>query len=248
MTNYSDGRGRDADSVPYKAVLFDLDGTLLPLDQDTFVKVYFTHLTEYMAKLGYDPKEYIGNIMKSTFAMKENDGSRTNEAVFWESYCGAYGEEARGDEAALEQFYLTDFSRTRAVTGTDPAAAETVRRLKAKGISVTVATSPLFPRVAVNARIEWAGLDRSDFDLVTTYENMTYCKPNPEYYKEVCRILGVSPEDCIMVGNDVDEDMIAETVGMKVFYLTDNPLNRNGKDTSRYPQGGFPELWEFLGI
>ena len=32
--------------------------------------------------------------------------------------------------------------------------------------------------------------------------------------------LNVSPEECLMVGNDVSEDMIAETIGMKVFLIT----------------------------
>ena len=49
-----------------------------------------------------------------------------------------------------------------------------------------------------------------------------------------------------MVGNDVQEDMIAETVGMKVFLLTDCLINRNGADISVWPHGGFDDLLRWI--
>ena len=49
-----------------------------------------------------------------------------------------------------------------------------------------------------------------------------------------------------MVGNDVQEDMVAEQLGMKVFLMTDDLINRDGGDISRYPQGGFEDLLEYL--
>ena len=39
-----------------KTVLFDLDGTLLPMDQDNFVKAYFKNLAIKLAPHGYDPQ------------------------------------------------------------------------------------------------------------------------------------------------------------------------------------------------
>ena len=94
--------------------------------------------------------------------------------------------------------------------------------------------------------MEWAGLSAEDFERYTTYENSCYCKPNPAYYEEILRGQGLVPEECIMVGNDVREDMIAETLGMKVFLLTDCLINKDGADISRYPRGSFGELQEFL--
>ncbi len=49
-----------------------------------------------------------------------------------------------------------------------------------------------------------------------------------------------------MVDNDVNEDMVAETVGMKVFLMTDCLLNKSDKDISRYPKGGFADLLKFI--
>ena len=101
--------------------------------------------------------------------------------------------------------------------------------------------------MATENRVHWAGLSTEDFELITTYENSSYCKPNPKYYLELLEKLGLLPEECIMVGNDFDEDILTtEKIGMKGFLLTDCLLNRENKDTSNYPQGNFEDLKTFL--
>jgi hypothetical protein len=51
-----------------------------------------------------------------------------------------------------------------------------------------------------------------------------------------------------MVGNDVDEDMVAETLGMQVYLITDCMINKHGKDISVYNRGSFEDLAGFLGL
>ena len=130
--------------------------------------------------------------------------------------------------------------------GYHPKAAETVRALKEKGFRVALATNPIFPQIATAQRIRWTGLTPEDFELFTTYENSHFCKPNLSYYEEVLERLGVTPQECLMVGNDVSEDMIAEKLGMKVFLLTDCLINKEDKDISVYPSGSFEQLLECL--
>ena len=89
---------------------------------------------------------------------------------------------------------------------------------------------------------KWMGLEPEDFAFITTYDNSSFCKPNPDYYREILGKLKLKSEECLMVGNDVGEDMIAEALGMQVFLLTDCLINRDGSDISRYPHGSFPEL------
>ena len=134
----------------------------------------------------------------------------------------------------------------REICGFNAAAAETVRCLKAHGLRVALATNPIFPRIATEQRIRWAGLAPEDFALYTTYENSTFCKPNPDYYREVARTLGVSPVECLMVGNDALEDMAARETGMDVFLLTDCLINTKGRDLSAYPKGNFAALNAYL--
>lgn len=223
-------------------VLFDLDGTLLPMDQDRFVKAYFGGLSQALAPHGHDPEKLIGAIWGGTAAMIKNDGSRTNEAVFWDYFCSKFGEDARADEPKFEAFYRTDFQKVRHACGFDPRAAQVIAAVKEKGLIPVLATNPIFPAIATESRIRWAGLDRSDFALCTTYENSRWCKPSPDYYRQILKELGARPEECLMVGNDVSEDMVTKTLGMEVFLLTDCLINKHDQDITAYPQGSFDAL------
>lgn len=229
-----------------KAILFDLDGTLLPMDQDLFLKAYFGGLIKAMVPHGYDPELVVKSIWAGTGAMVKNDGSRTNEEVFWESFCAFFGPDARKDEPLFQNFYKTEFQKVSAVCGHDPRAAESIHEIKALGYRTILATNPLFPPIATRSRVRWAGLQPEDFEYITTYDNSSFCKPNLRYYEEILNKRGLSPAECVMVGNDVGEDMIAATLGMKVFLMTDCLINKANADINQYPHGSFPELMEFI--
>lgn len=223
-------------------ILFDLDGTLLPMDMDEFTRGYFKLLAKKAAPFGYEPQKLEAAIWKGTGAMVKNDGSRSNEEAFWKCFAGIYGQEALKDKVIFDEFYAGEFQRADVFCGFHPGAKEAVEQAKEAGLRVVLATNPLFPEVATEARVRWAGLSLTDFEYCTTYENSSYCKPNPDYYREVLEKIGCRAEECLMVGNDVEEDMVAETLGMKVFLLTDCLVNKGGKDVSAYPHGGFEEL------
>ncbi len=229
-----------------KAVLFDLDGTLLPMDQDEFVTTYFSRIAEYMTHFGYEPKEFIGTIWSGTAAMVNNDGSVTNEEAFWNVCKKVYGNKVVEDMPHFNEFYTSKFDTVSEVCGRNPQAAEVVKELKKKGYRVVLATNPLFPSVATQARIRWAGLAPEDFEYCTTYENSSYCKPNPSYYKAILKEIGLEPSECLMVGNDVDDDMVTAKLGMKVFLLTDCLINKNNKDISCYPHGNFTRFMQYI--
>ena len=227
-------------------VLFDLDGTLLPMDQERFVRAYFGLLGRKMAPLGYVPDRLLKVIVDGIQAMVQNDGAATNEEVFLNAFCAAFGERAKEDMPHFEAFYRNEFQQVKDACGFDPRAAQTVRTLRAMGLRVALATNPLFPRVATHSRIRWAGLEPEDFELVTTYESSRFCKPNLRYYEEILDQLQVQPGECLMVGNDADEDMVAERLGMRVFLLTDCLINRHEQDISRWPRGSFDALLAYV--
>ncbi len=227
-------------------ILFDLDGTLLPMETEVFIKAYFGGLAKKVAPLGYAPDRLFDTIWRGTAAMVKNDGSVTNEQVFWRVFTESFGEQSLADMAAFDEFYAADFPKLGGSCGFDPAAAEVVRDLKRRGFRVVLATNPVFPRAATESRIRWAGLEPSEFDYITTYENSGTCKPNPAYYREIMQKLGLDPAECVMVGNDVEEDMVASTLGMGVFLLTNCLISRNATDISALPHGGFAELKTFL--
>ncbi len=232
----------------YKLILFDLDGTLLPMDQDVFVAEYFKSLAKNLAPYGYEPEDLIASVWKGIGAMVKNDGQISNEEAFWNAFTAIYGEQARSHEPIFAEFYATKFNDIKSCCGYTEKAAETIKKLKNAGYRIALATNPIFPYIAIKQRLNWAGLDPKDFELCTTYEISHYCKPNPAYYSEILDKLGCSPEDCLMVGNDARDDTPAESIGISVFMLTDCLINKQGKDISVYSQGGFNELQKFLGV
>lgn len=229
-----------------KAVLFDLDGTLLPMNQDEFVKIYFGLLAKRLAVRGYKPQRLIETVWKGTKAMVLNDGCRSNEEVFWSAFMDAFGAEALHDKPYIDEFYTGDFVQAKAACGYRAEAKAVVELVKEKGWKAVLATNPIFPAVATENRMSWAGLCPEDFKLYTVYENSCHSKPNPQYYEDILQKIGCEPEECVMIGNDVDEDMIAETLGMNVFLLTDCLINKSGQDITKYPHGGFGELKIYL--
>ena len=225
------------------AILFDLDGTLLPMDQDDFTRYYFSNLAAKAATKGYQPNALIDTVWAGTAAMVKNDGEKTNEAVFWELFAAKYGGDALNDIPFFEEFYRTDFQKAKELCGFAPMAKDIVHSLKARGLRVILATNPLFPAIATESRIRWAGLEPDDFELYTTYEDIGTCKPSPAYYREVLSRLGLDPADCLMVGNDVAEDMMAAAeAGIRGFLLTDCLINTPNADVNAYPHGSFDEL------
>ncbi|MBB5183720.1 HAD family hydrolase [Catenisphaera adipataccumulans] len=231
-----------------KFVCIDLDGTLLPMDNDYFIKMYLKELAAKMAPYGYDPQELIKTVWAGVYAMFENDGSQTNEELFWKLMNEHYGEaRVKKDYRLFDEFYSEDFDAMKKYTdGCDPDAKVLIDGLKKSGCQIVLATSPVFPQVATYTRIRWAGLKPSDFDWITTYENVIHTKPNPLYYQDILEKFQTDGEDAIMVGNDVDEDMSAASLGMDVFLLTDHLINRHDKNIDAYPHGGFKDLMAYL--
>ena len=227
-------------------ILFDLDGTLLPMDQEKFVNVYFKMLAAKLVPYGYEPQQLINAILAGIEAMIKNDGSQLNEDAFWKRFVDIYGDKVLADKPVFEDFYKNEFQDARSFCGFNPKAAETVRLLKDKGYRVVLATNPLFPSIATESRIRWAGLEPSEFDLYTTYENTSYCKPNLDYYRDILKRIDCRPEECLMVGNDVGEDMVVEALGMQVFLLTDCLINTQKKDITAYLHGSFEQLLSML--
>ena len=231
-----------------KAVLFDLDGTILPMDQDGFIKKYFSELTAFIVTNGgYDPKAFAGSMVKGIEAMIGNDGSQTNEEIFWKVFASVHGEEkTKNDLPLFERFYEEKFINTKTVCSFSQKSKEIVDYLKSQSIKRVLATNPVFPSVAIYARTEWAGLAVQDFELITTYENIGYCKPNPAYYADIAKRIGVEPTECLMVGNDTSDDLSAKEIGMDVFILTPCLINKGNVDISNLPHGDFDDLLSYI--
>jgi len=229
-----------------KVVLFDLDGTLLPMDLDVFMKRYMESLAAKVAPLGFEPKRFGKAIIDGIVASLHNSGEDTNENVFWRAFSAEYDGEKSIERSVFDEYYSTDFAKLKETCGFYAEARPTVDKIKEMGFRVALATNPVYPAVATHQRLRWAGFVPSDFELITTYEDSRYCKPNPKYFESVAASLGVLPEECLMVGNDTTDDMSAESCGMRVFLLTDCLINAKGLDITAYPHGDFSDLIRYV--
>jgi FMN phosphatase YigB (HAD superfamily) len=225
--------------------LFDLDGTLLPLNETEFLNKYIKLIGYKFLEMGFNPKEMIDKLWLGTDAMIKNNGEKTNEEVFWEVFYPEKSNQAN-IKTSLEKFYLNEFNQVKDTTTPNEYAKRIISLLKMRNSRIILATNPLFPRVATNNRINWAGLTITDFACVTTYENSSYTKPNLNYYRNILEKNSLNPEETIMIGNDVDEDMVAKHLGLKTFLVTDCLNNRKGKDIKNYHKGSLKDLYEYL--
>ncbi len=227
-------------------ILFDLDGTLLQMEHENFIKHYFGGLAKALIAVGYDKDKLINGIWTGTGAMIKNNGEMTNEDMFWQTFEAVYGKDVRKDIAVFNRFYEEDFDNVSVVVEKSELIPKIVAEIKNMGFRLVLATNPVFPAIATQKRAKWAGLSVDDFELYTTYENSRFSKPNLNYYMDILSKIGAVPEECLMVGNDVGDDMVAEKLGMRVFLITKHLINKEKEDISRYPNGDFIDLLNYI--
>ena len=222
-------------------ILFDLDGTLLPMDQNDFIKAYVTQLCRRYVPCGYDKDAIIKALWTGTAAMVKNDGTCTNEDRFWAAFDALLGDTAPIRDS-IPSFYTAEFDAVKEIAAPSPLAREIVDTLRGKGYDLILATNPLFPAEGVRTRLSWIGLSPEDFSLVTTYDNSTFCKPFPGYYQEILQKTGKTPAQCRMVGNNPLDDMSAAKLGLDVYLVTDYIENEKGLPIDGFPQGSLASV------
>lgn len=230
-----------------KNFLFDLDGTLLPMDLNKFIDLYLTALCDrFVPVTGIDAKTLATGVWNGSAAMGKNDGTCLNHEVFWRTMNGVCGKDMREYEEQFDDFYRNEFAAAKKAVWVNHYAKKAVDFLKSKGCKLVVATNPLFPKSATYTRLRWAGLDPNDFEMITVYDNCSSCKPNLNYYADICSFCGFSPEDSIMVGNDVNEDMCAAKLGFDTYLVTDCLINRHEKNIEQYKHGSFEDFYHWI--
>ncbi len=231
--------------MKYEAILFDLDGTLLPMDYEVFMKGYFKLLAEAVAPFGYTYETLIPAMWRGVGAMVKNDGTKPNSDAFWEVFSGIFGDGVYCHIPTFDEFYRTSFHRAKEFTTPTELSAKVVAAARACADKVILATNPLFPEVAIESRLSWIGLKVSDFDFVTTYENSGFCKPNPAYFSDIMNKFGLTAENCLMIGNNTVEDIAAATAAGIPSYLVTDCLICEGQMPD-CPQGSLQKTLEFL--
>ncbi len=225
-----------------KTVLFDLDGTLIPFTQDSFVNTYFALLVKKFENI--DPKLMVKAIWEGTKAMQLNDGTMLNCERFWQVFSELIPMDREKANEIFLDFYSKDFNKTKDLLNIKVNRSLIIRGLKARGYNIILATNPVFPPVAVDSRLKWIGLDYDDFKFITNFENSSFCKPNVNYYKSILEKFKFEPNECIMIGNNVEEDGAATKLGMDCF-IVDGFVEGN-LEGSGLRHGSLDEIYQEL--
>jgi FMN phosphatase YigB (HAD superfamily) len=234
-----------------KAILFDLDDTLLGNSMETFIPAYLQAFARRVAHL-IPADRLIAEMMRGTQAMNANDGTGpTNEEAFSSVFYPALGYERDELRPIFDQFYAEEFPKLRSLTQPRSEARALVEWAFERGLQVVVATNPIFPRTAVEQRLDWAGVPVTEFDyaLVTTYENMHAAKPHLAYYREILARLDRQPGECLMVGDDEQRDIApAALVGIPVYWIAEpgEAPPEAEDDVMPVGQGTLTNLWEWV--
>ena len=209
-------------STALKAILLDLDDTLIDNAMETFIPAYFRALEAFVAGM-VEPGLFIQELLYATRTMDRNDGTGpSNEEVFAAAFYPALGVAREEIEPLLARFYAEAFPRLEPLTGPRPAAPKVVEWAKDRGLQVVIATNPLFPRTAIEQRMAWGGVgvDRFDYELVTCYENSHATKSSPAYFREIVESLGRRPDECLMVGDNWGWDVVcAGEAGLPAYWI-----------------------------
>lgn len=237
-----------------EAVLIDLDNTMILFDETAFYQRYMERVIPYFDDL-VPSREFGERLLRGIRGLLRNNGQISNRDYFLDVFCEGCENRRQAVWDRFIAFYRTEYEKIP-VDVTIPAGLEALLdQLGEWGLPVVVATNPLFPEVAQHKRLAWADLDPQRFDLLTHLDNSNFVKPRPEYYRQICHGIGLSPQVCLMVGNDAVNDMVAGTIGMKTFMTTEAGVidygavtkGRNVRAGQSYPADHSGPLCEVLG-
>lgn len=205
-----------------KAVFFDLDNTLLPLDENRFIQMYFQRLGSFFSAFGLNPNRIVEIILAGTEAMRKNNAQETNDTVFWRTLTDLEPEFVPLMKTHIKTFYTQEYPAIKVTAIPDPSIPDVIHHLKKQGLHLFLTTNPLFPALATHQRVQWAGLTVTDFEFITTMENACASKPNPAYFQSILTSFNLNAHDVMMIGNDWIEDTAAEAVGIETIILTNH--------------------------
>lgn len=228
-----------------KAVLFDLDGTLLQVDMNRFIPAYVDGLAEVCADLA-EHRRFTDVLLQATWALLRSDqGECSNQQLFHSAIERHLAISPDLFSQRLQRYCIDHLPSLAPLITPHPLVPQILRGCFERGFKVVIATNPVFPRPLVEARLDWGGMGEFPFDLVTSYENTRFCKPNRGYFEDILQTLGLEPQHCLMVGNDTEHDLAAGAAGIATYLLDTWLIDRGGSLRPDY-RGGHEELCNLL--
>ncbi len=199
-------------------VLFDLDGTLLDINMNEFLKSYFEKLMPFLKR--WIKGDVYKIVMTSTDYMINEINGDLNQKKFLYKFSLLSGLSEDKVDEIFQKFYKIEFPKLNILGRPVPKAREILLRIHNEGYTLVLATNSLFPLIAVKERMKWAKIEDIPFSLITTAENMHYAKPYKEYYLEILDFFNANPKEAIMIGDDFELDISpAKSIGIDAYRI-----------------------------
>ena len=234
----------------YKAILFDLDNTLLnSIDFDELREEFGRLYVAFFAHV-VPPDRVIQAMEDGEGAMDANDGTNiSNGDVFLDAFSRSVGLRLSELGPIYDVLWSEGFPKLRDCWQVVPEAREVISWIFDHGMEVVIATGMMFPKKAVEEKLNWANIPVTEFDYsyVTHEENMHASKPHPTYYLEVLENIGHKPQDCLMVGDDWEHDVVpADSVGIPCFWITNGEYEIPDSEVAVKGNGSLSDLLNWL--
>lgn len=210
-----------------KAVLFDLDDTLLDLNLTAFVGRYLHGLSGLVGLIADRPAVLLLPALAQAFLAadaQERDDLLTNDQLFCKVFRDRTGiplddpqiaPAIRAWEREVVPSYLDGIVAARPRRGMRAA----VERAHELDLTCALASNPVFSLEVDLVRMRRAGVNEKDFAGITTIHNSRRSKPSATYYLDFIASLGLCPEECLMVGNDARRDFSRPGIGLRTLYV-----------------------------
>lgn len=238
-----------------KAVFLDLDNTMVMFDETAFYLRYMERIPSFFDDL-VPAEQFSDRLLLAIREMRCNEGEITNRDYFLNNFCQGLEDRRHDIWQRFSAFYQTEYEKIPVDAAKPDGLEQLLDQLAAWNLHLVVATNPLFPEIAQKKRMAWVGLDPKRFVLMTHIDNMYFVKPRQEYYRQICDMIGIAPQACLMVGNDAVNDMVAVTAGLKTFLSTEAGIidysavtkGRNVRTGEKHPPDFRGPLVEVLSV
>ncbi len=199
--------------LPFRAVIFDLDGVLADSE------LWWNQIdAKLLAEYGLSYRgEYHRNVLGVSYRL----------AV--EFYKNAFHISASVEELMRRRSEIaTDFFANR--VGLFPSAKTTLEQLRDMKLHLAIATSSL--NASARPLLDRTGI-RSLFSVVVTGDEVQQGKPHPEIYVRAAKKLGISPEACLVIEDSLAGVSAGKAAHMRVVAIPDrrfvDPREYKGK-------------------
>ena len=188
-----------------KAVVFDMDETLLSINLNAFILRYFKDVSSMLADIGRRSRG--GTMARLGTILVDLNANRRSGT----------------DNRTNLEFYQEEVERRCGIRLSDPLIYEAFtyydREVLPYKNDDVINAHASFPQGAIECRMGWGDLADAPFELVTHMGNTTRCKPDATYYLEQLQVMGLEPHEVLMVGNDPKRDFPSPDCGIQTAFV-----------------------------